>query len=79
MHMGLTGVGEEKLAWSIGDQVERTTDDLEHVRLVFGHFERSVQVGIELMAVRRGLEKILLVAGSRTAAPPGHRGSGGRS
>ena len=60
MEMGLTGIGQEKLAWSIRDQVERSTDDLEHVRFVFGHLQRCVKVGIELMAVRRSLEELLL-------------------
>ena len=60
MQVSLTGVGEEEFRWTIGDQIERTTDHLEHVRLVFSHFERSVQVGIELMAVRCGLQKTLL-------------------
>jgi hypothetical protein len=58
--MGLTGISQEKLAGSIGDQVERTTDDLGHVRFVFGHLECRVQVGVELVAVRRSLKERLL-------------------
>jgi hypothetical protein len=60
MDMGLTGIGQEKLAWSVGDQVERTTDYLEYVRLMFGHLQRGVQVGVELVAVRCSLEELLL-------------------
>ena len=49
MDVGTAGVGQEELARTVGDEIQRPAGHLEDVGLVLGHLEGGCQIRREPM------------------------------